>query len=251
MRFVTRLSQFDFRRKLKTWAYRIAVNYILDVKKSPVEKLRTSFDRFAEYLTSAPEDVGPPEAEHSILIEEVKIACTFGMLQCLDRPRRVAYVLGEIWEIPAPEAAVVLDISPELFRKRFQFARAAIVCFMKQYCGLVLDTAACRCNRQLPGAVSCSKLQPAKLDFAAGSKSFVDARAGPPSRGVELGAPGSSNESSQSLQHRQVSGNVHGAASLNLVRYNFAFLVLILPEPSINDFAENETTVNSLSLTVV
>ena len=81
VRIVTRLSQFDFRSKLKTWAYRIAVNYILDVKKSPVEKLRLSFDHFAEDLTSAPEDAGPPEAEHSIFIEEVKIACTFGMLR--------------------------------------------------------------------------------------------------------------------------------------------------------------------------
>ena len=35
VRAVTRLAQFDFRSKLKTWVYRIAVNYILDVKKSP------------------------------------------------------------------------------------------------------------------------------------------------------------------------------------------------------------------------
>ena len=31
VRAVTRLAQFDFRSKLKTWVYRIAVNYILDV----------------------------------------------------------------------------------------------------------------------------------------------------------------------------------------------------------------------------
>ena len=34
VRIVTRLSQFDFRSRLKTWAYRVAVNFILDVKKS-------------------------------------------------------------------------------------------------------------------------------------------------------------------------------------------------------------------------
>ena len=32
IRIVTHLSRFDFRSKLKTWAYRIAVNYILDVR---------------------------------------------------------------------------------------------------------------------------------------------------------------------------------------------------------------------------
>src|SRR5208337_123879 len=177
VRIVTRLSQLDFRSKLKTWAYRIAVNYILDVKKSPVEKLRLSFEHFAENLTAAPELAGPPEAEQSILIEEVKIACTFAMLQCLDPSSRVAYLLGEIWELPGPEAAEVLGISPELFRKRLQVSRTAIVDFTRHYCGLVSDGAACRCNRQVPKAFNCRKVRPGEVDFAAGPTSFVDVRA--------------------------------------------------------------------------
>jgi DNA-directed RNA polymerase specialized sigma24 family protein len=55
VRVVTRLSQFDFRSRLKTWVYRVSVNYILDVKKSPVERLHLTFDRFAEDLIA---DVG-------------------------------------------------------------------------------------------------------------------------------------------------------------------------------------------------
>src|SRR2546430_10372808 len=38
---------------------------------------------------------GPGENERSMLIEEVKIGCTLAMLQCLDRPHRLAYILGE------------------------------------------------------------------------------------------------------------------------------------------------------------
>ena len=45
VRVVTRLSRFDFRSNIKTWAYRVAVNYILDVKKSPVERMHLSFAR--------------------------------------------------------------------------------------------------------------------------------------------------------------------------------------------------------------
>ena len=45
VRVVTRLAQFDFRSKLKTWVYRVAVNYILDVKKSPVERMHSTFHR--------------------------------------------------------------------------------------------------------------------------------------------------------------------------------------------------------------
>jgi hypothetical protein len=62
-------------------------------------------------------DAGPDEAERSILTEEVKIGCTLGVLQCLDRPHRLAYVLGQILEFPAPEAAQALDLEPAVFRK--------------------------------------------------------------------------------------------------------------------------------------
>jgi RNA polymerase sigma factor (sigma-70 family) len=177
VRIVTRLSQFDFRSKLKTWAYRVAVNYIRDVKKSAVERLHLSFERFAEDLTSGPDLQAPAETERLLLIEEVKIGCTFGMLQCLDRPHRLAYVLGEIMELPGPDAAVALEISAHLFRKRLQSARSAILTFTRTYCGLVSDAAPCRCNRQLPAALKAGKVHAGECSFAAKPASFAEARA--------------------------------------------------------------------------
>ena len=59
VRVVTRLSQFDFRSKLTTWVYRVAVNYILDVKKSPVERMRLTFERFADDLADGLSSDGP------------------------------------------------------------------------------------------------------------------------------------------------------------------------------------------------
>ena len=176
VRIVTRLSQFDFRSKLKTWAYRVAVNYIMDVRKSAVERLHLSFERFAEDLTGGLDLEGPAEAEHSLLIEEVKVACTLGMLQCLDRPHRLAYVLGEILEMSGPEAAEVLDISPDLFRKRLQHARSAILTFTRNYCGLAADAAPCRCNRQMPAALRAGKIRQDCCDFAAAPSSFQQTR---------------------------------------------------------------------------
>jgi RNA polymerase sigma factor (sigma-70 family) len=136
VRAVTRLAQFDFRSKLKTWVYRIAVNYILDVKKSPVERMHLDFQRFADDLVEGLSSDGPADSERSVLVEEVKIGCTLGMLQCLDRPHRLAYVLGEILDLSGPESAEALGISAELFRKRLQHARTAIEAFTRSYCGL-------------------------------------------------------------------------------------------------------------------
>src|SRR5438876_6993260 len=141
VRVVTRLAQFDFRSTLKTWVYRVAVNYILDVKKSPVERMHLTFERFAEDLAEGLSADGPTDPERSLLTEEVKIGCTLGMLQCLDRRHRLAYVLGEILDMPGPEAANALEITSDVFRKRLQHARAAILSFTRAYCGLVSDTA--------------------------------------------------------------------------------------------------------------
>jgi RNA polymerase sigma factor (sigma-70 family) len=176
VRVVTRLSQFDFRSRLKTWVYRVAVNYILDVRKSPVERMRLTFERFADDLADGLSREGPAGTERSLLTEEVRIGCTLGMLQCLDRPHRAAYVLGEIMEMSGADAAAVLEIAPDLFRKRLQHAREAIVTFTRAYCGLASDQAACACNLRVPAALKAGRIDPGNPQFAAEARSFDEAR---------------------------------------------------------------------------
>src|SRR5438093_624678 len=176
VRVVTRLAQFDFRSTLKTWVYRVAVNYILDVKKSPVERMHVTFERFAQDLADGLSTDGPADADRSLLTEEVKIGCTLGMLQCLDRPHRLAYVFGEILELPGPEAADALEITPALFRKRLQHARTAIESFTRTYCGLASDTAACACHRRVPAAMRVGRIREEAVDFAGQASSYRETR---------------------------------------------------------------------------
>jgi RNA polymerase sigma factor (sigma-70 family) len=177
IRIVTRLSQFGFKSQLKTWAYRVAVNYILDVKKSPIERLHLSFERFADDLESGLQPTSAGDSQESLLIEEVKVGCSLAMLQCLDRPHRAAYVLGEIMELSGPEAADVLAISPALFRKRLQHAREAVLAFTKTHCGLVSDSAPCQCHRRVPSAAIGGVGEARPIQFAGRSTSFQEARA--------------------------------------------------------------------------
>jgi RNA polymerase sigma factor (sigma-70 family) len=177
VRVVTRLSRFDFRSGLRTWVYRIAVNCILDVKKSPVERMRLTFEQFGDELLEGLSTDGPQDAERSVLIEEVKIGCTLGMLQCLDRPHRIAYTLGEIMELTGTEAGAVLNISPALFRKRLERAREAIARFTREHCGLLSDSAACQCNRCVATAVRLGRVNPERPNFASQETSFEEARA--------------------------------------------------------------------------
>jgi hypothetical protein len=104
----------------------------------------------------------------------VKIGCTLGMVQCLDRPHRLAYVLGEILDLSGPESAEALGITAELFRKRLQHARTAIEAFTRAYCGLSSDSAACACHRRVPPALRLGRVRPDALDFAERPSSYQE-----------------------------------------------------------------------------
>jgi len=70
-------------------------------------------------------------ARDQVLIEEVKIACTLALLTCLSRPLRVAYILGDIFELSDAEAAHALKIDPAAFRQRLRRARALVTGFVQ------------------------------------------------------------------------------------------------------------------------
>lgn len=172
IRIVTRLKSFRGESSFRTWAYRVAANYLLTARKSRLERQKYTFRRFGDELEEglADEAVPADTAERALLLEEVKIGCTLGMLTCLDRPHRLAYVLGEILELQGDEAARVLGIRPAAFRKRLSRAREAVVSFTRAKCGLVSPKQPCRCRRRLPHALRVGRVVPGRLLFASSAE---------------------------------------------------------------------------------
>jgi RNA polymerase sigma factor (sigma-70 family) len=164
---VTRLSSFRGEAKLLTWAYRIGVNYLLNLRRrTPLEARQLSLDAMREDLADglATADHTGPEAE--LLAEEVRLSCSQAVLQCLERGERVAYVLGEIFQLSSAEAAWVLDLTPAAYRKRLERARQRIRAFMSSTCGIVNPDAFCRCARRVDQAVALRRIDPERPVFA-------------------------------------------------------------------------------------
>lgn len=134
-----------------------------------MEQQSLSFERFDEDLAQGMSDTDwrdDDDLSQALLLEEVKIGCTLGMLQCLDRDHRLAYILGDIMELDHAEAADALDIKPAAFRKRLSRARASILSFTQSHCGLTNPSNVCRCSRRVGTAIALGRVDPSHLLFA-------------------------------------------------------------------------------------
>jgi RNA polymerase sigma factor (sigma-70 family) len=169
IRLITKLSTFRGESRFRTWVYRVAANGILNFRT----ELRTPERTFAEAgaqldgALDAYQAAPAADPDRDVLVNEVKVACTHGMLLCLDRPHRLAYVLGEILELPGEDAASILEISPVAFRKRISRARDEMEGFLKKHCGLADPANRCRCAKLVPLAVATGVVDPRRLALGA------------------------------------------------------------------------------------
>lgn len=166
---LTKLSTFRGESAFSTWVYRVAVRYLLGAKKIRDRDLGLSFDQFAADLeTGLVAD--PPEApDEALLYNELRVSCTMAMLLCLTMELRLAYVLGDIFELDHGEASEILELTPAAYRKRLSRARGEVMAFTSRHCGLVGETAKCRCPRRLPAAVASGRIVPGQTPNSTGS----------------------------------------------------------------------------------
>ena len=151
IRIVTHLGSFEGRSKFTTWVYTLATRSLLRTKKRFVESAVQGPEEFAAFLDAGLGNVDPTieEAEYRQLCDEVRISCTYGMLLCVPRPQRAAYLLADVIGVTDVEGAEILECSREAFRQRVSRARRTIRYVIDNRCGLVDPSNPCRCGRQI------------------------------------------------------------------------------------------------------
>lgn len=166
----TRLSAFAGQSAFRTWLYRIAVNHLLNVRKSEIEEKKMSFADMGASLDGVPNEDLPDEhalpVETKLLVEEAKLGCITAMLMCLDRRQRLAFILGEIFGETSQAGAAAMDVSPDNFRQLLSRARHDLYQFMNEKCGLVNQANPCRCARKAAGFMRNGWLDAKNLQFS-------------------------------------------------------------------------------------
>ena len=166
IRIMTRIGSYRGESAFGTWAFRVAANHILNWRRSRVEQENLTFRRFGEDLHEGLVEPNPAMPDAGLLVEEVKLGCTLGMLLCVDRDQRLAYLLTDVFNMPSTEAAFICGVTPDTLRKRASRARAQLREFVGVHCGLVNKSAACRCDRRVATALRNRRVQPGNLHFA-------------------------------------------------------------------------------------
>ncbi|HEY6176780.1 MAG TPA: sigma-70 family RNA polymerase sigma factor [Kofleriaceae bacterium] len=163
---VTHLGSFRGESAFMTWVWRIAANHLARVKRGRREVL--ALDVLDERLrTGLGDEPDPADPEAELLTRELRLRCTEAMILCLDRELRIAYLLGDIFELSGADASAVLDIEPAAYRKRLSRARRLLHGFVRSWCGVYDPANPCRCSRQVACAVERGILDRSELSFSA------------------------------------------------------------------------------------
>jgi RNA polymerase sigma factor (sigma-70 family) len=155
IKVMTNLGSWRGESAFMTWVWSVASHHLLNSATRSPRRREVSFEVLAQGLDAglahaarqpaAAEPLGP---EAKLEARETALACTQAMLMCLDRAQRLAYVLDVIFGLESTEAAQVQAVTAAAHRQRLARARAAVHGFMRQRCGLVSESATCRCTVQ-------------------------------------------------------------------------------------------------------
>lgn len=163
IRVTARLATFRGEAAFRTWAYRVAANHLLTAKARR-RRQDVSFEQFAADLAEGLDlhyDAGG--VDDGLLVDEVRLGCSRAMLLGLDRDHRLAYILGEVFELPSNDAAFVCGITPAAYRKRLSRARERIHQFVDANCGVANPANPCRCSRRVGTAIALGRIDPTRL----------------------------------------------------------------------------------------
>jgi RNA polymerase sigma factor (sigma-70 family) len=169
LKIITHLSTFRGESSFTTWMYRVAVNHLLTIRKRRAELEAVSFEEYEKSLeldSAVDWQESYSSAIQNIFVEEIRISCLQGLLLCLDREHRLAFLLVDVFDVSSEQGAAILEITPAAFRKRLSRARERIQDFLMRNCALTNPDNPCTCERYLVSQRYMEKVEEKDLVFA-------------------------------------------------------------------------------------
>lgn len=150
IKMMTKLSTYDATKaSFRTWLYRVVVNHVLNMQKGGYEKSITTLENYYSFIDTTADAKATPSPETDMIIQDLGIGCTMGVLICLERKQRLVFILGVVFNVSSEQGAEILGMTSEAFRKSLSRARDKLYNFMNNKCGLVNENAPCHCRNKV------------------------------------------------------------------------------------------------------
>jgi RNA polymerase sigma factor (sigma-70 family) len=188
LKVLMKLTRFNFKSSFKTWLYRIVMNHFLNTKRRRPEEEVHSLDELGDRCGHLYNEEEMSPAERLSRHEEIRFLRDKYMastLLCLDRRQRIVLILGAVFRINSTEAAQVLGITPENFRKQLQRAREDLFQFMENKCGLMNPDNPCKCHKKTKGFIKAGLIDPESVRFHREAVQAINAIAGEKNRSLD------------------------------------------------------------------
>jgi RNA polymerase sigma factor (sigma-70 family) len=168
IKIITNIGGFRQESSFETWMYRISSNHLLTTRKRRAEKIGFPLESIESLDGDAVSEIMTVyrlNPENKLMVEEARMRCVQAMLLGLNRKERLAFILGEVFQVTGEEGARILDITPVTFRKRLSRGRDRMGKFMKR-CGLINPNAPCDCAKVALDGARAGWLKPGRFLFA-------------------------------------------------------------------------------------
>jgi len=171
LKAISALPGFRGEAKFRTWLYRIAANHLLNVRKNNWHSCNAvcSFATASSGLRQVP-DLDPPDPRTvpvplEILNEETGNNCLIGTFLCLDGRQRLAFILGEVFQVSDKVGADICKLTPANFRQILSRARRDLYQYLRDNCSLINPENHCKCARKTRAFIQAGFVDPSNLEF--------------------------------------------------------------------------------------
>ncbi|MBN2297306.1 MAG: RNA polymerase sigma factor [Deltaproteobacteria bacterium] len=166
IKIITNLASYDPEKAaFKAWVYRIVVNHVLNMKRKKFEKRIHDFDAYVSIIERLPDDSTYNRPDAGILAEEIKTGCMMGMLMCLKRSERMAFLLGAVFAVNDEAGSDIMGITRVNFRQMLSRSRKKVFNYMNGVCGHINPDNPCRCSKKVKSFLNLGMIDPARLRY--------------------------------------------------------------------------------------
>ncbi|MCU0577250.1 MAG: RNA polymerase sigma factor [Desulfobacterota bacterium] len=166
IKIITNLGSYDPEKAaFRTWVYRIVVNHVLNMKRRKFETRIHDFDAYVSIIERLPDDTTYAQPDAAVLAEEVKVGCMTGMLLCLKRSERMAFLLGAVFAVRDTVGSEVMGVSRDSFRQMLSRSRKKVFNYMNGICGHINPDNPCRCSHKVKSFLALGMMDPARLRY--------------------------------------------------------------------------------------